>query len=79
MTFSFFLIKIIIAHFLNNSGDPDQTPRFVASDLGLHCLSMPWQQKGRLRKSHSRSYISSFPCFDKLQLKMSKGEDVCFM
>ena len=21
-----------------NSGDPDQTPRFAASDLGLHCL-----------------------------------------
>ena len=21
-----------------NSGDPDQTPRFPASDLGLHCL-----------------------------------------
>ena len=23
---------------LANSGDPDQTPRSVASDLGLHCL-----------------------------------------
>ena len=22
-----------------NSGDPDQTPRFAASDLGLHCLT----------------------------------------
>ena len=21
-----------------NSGDPDQTPHFAASDLGLHCL-----------------------------------------
>ena len=21
-----------------NSADPDQTPRFAASDLGLHCL-----------------------------------------
>ena len=21
-----------------NSGDPDQMPHFVASDLGLHCL-----------------------------------------
>ena len=21
-----------------NSGDPDQTPSFAASDLGLHCL-----------------------------------------
>ena len=25
---------------LANSGDPDQTPRYVASDLGLHCLPM---------------------------------------
>ena len=23
---------------LANSGDPDQTPRSAASDLGLHCL-----------------------------------------
>ena len=23
-----------------NSADPDQTPRSVASDLGLHCLLM---------------------------------------
>ena len=23
-----------------NSGDPDQTPRSAASDLGLHCLSI---------------------------------------
>ena len=26
-------------HVFANSGDPDQTPRSVASDLGLHCLS----------------------------------------
>ena len=23
-----------------NSGDPNQTPRYAASDLGLHCLSV---------------------------------------
>ena len=23
-----------------NSGDPDQTPHSVASDLGLHCLAI---------------------------------------
>ena len=28
---------------LANSGDPDQTLRSVASDLGLHCL--PFSQK----------------------------------
>ena len=26
---------------LVSSGDPDQTPHSAASDLGLHCLSMP--------------------------------------
>ena len=25
-----------------NSGDPDQTPQNAASDLGLHCLSLPF-------------------------------------
>ena len=30
------LWKILVA----NSVDPDQTPHYVASDLGLHCLSM---------------------------------------
>ena len=25
---------------LANSGDPDQTPHYAASDLGLHCLPM---------------------------------------
>ena len=25
---------------LANSGDPDQMPHYVASDLGLHCLPM---------------------------------------
>ena len=27
-----------MAKIVANSGDPDQTPRSVASDLGLHCL-----------------------------------------
>ena len=30
----FIFIQILIS----NSGEPDQTPRFVASDLVLHCL-----------------------------------------
>ena len=25
-------------HVFANSGDPDQTPHYAASDLGLHCL-----------------------------------------
>ena len=31
-----FLWKILLV----NNGDPDQTPHYVASDLGLHCLPM---------------------------------------
>ena len=27
-----------MATLLANNGDPDQTPRSAASDLGLHCL-----------------------------------------
>ena len=30
-----------------NSGDPDQTPHSVASDLGLHCLSMSYKKDAR--------------------------------
>ena len=29
-----------MAEVFANSEDPDQMPRFVASDLGLHCLSV---------------------------------------
>ena len=31
-----------------NSGDPDQTPRSAASDLGLHCLPITLLQVSRL-------------------------------
>ena len=34
--YSIFLWKILLA----NDVDPDQMPHYVASDLGLHCLSM---------------------------------------
>ena len=27
-------------NYLQNSGDPHQTPRFAASDPGLHCLQI---------------------------------------
>ena len=30
-----------------NSGDPDQTPHSVASDLGLHCLPMSHKKDTR--------------------------------
>ena len=31
-----------------NSGDPDQTPRSAASDLGLHCLPVTRLQWAKL-------------------------------
>ena len=41
---------IEIPVFNANSLDPDQTPRFAASDLGLHCLSMSllWDARHKL-------------------------------
>ena len=41
----FILIKMLIEH---SGGDPDQTPRSVASGLGLHCLPMPNKKDARL-------------------------------
>ena len=36
-----FFLQLIEIPVLNvNSTDPDQTPHFAASNLGLHCLSM---------------------------------------
>ena len=32
-----------------NSGDPDQTPRSAASDLGLHCLPVTLLGVSRLQ------------------------------
>ena len=31
----------------SNSGNPDQTPHFVASDLGLHYLPMSHKKEAR--------------------------------
>ena len=40
----FIFIQILIS----NSGEPDQTPRFVASDLVLHCLPSSHKKDPRL-------------------------------
>ena len=32
-----------------NSGDPAQTPHYVASDLGLRCLSMSHKKDTRFK------------------------------
>ena len=37
---SFIFIIILIEHSVASSGDPDQTPSSVASDLGLDCTPM---------------------------------------
>ena len=36
------LTKIKMAKLFANSGDPDQMPQNVASDLGLYCLPVPF-------------------------------------
>ena len=33
-----------------NGRDPDQTPRYAASDLGLHCLPIAHRKDARLKK-----------------------------
>ena len=38
-----------MAKLFANSGDPDQTPRSAASDLGLHCLSIILLRVSRLQ------------------------------
>ena len=40
--------KILIEHSVSNCEDPDQTPQFVVSDLGLHCLPMSHVKDARL-------------------------------
>ena len=41
--FFLFLMEILLA----NTVDPDQTPHPVASELGLHCLPMPFLRVSR--------------------------------
>ena len=48
-----------------NSGDPDQTPRSMASDLGLHCLPITLKVVYRLQwiKSSDENYRHFFLFF----------------
>ena len=43
-----FLFKILKILLFANSGEPDQTPHFVASDLVLHLLPMSHKKDARL-------------------------------
>ena len=51
-----------MAELFANSGDPDQTPHFAASDLGLQCLPV----------SHLGVYSFQWVTFDLFQ----KGTDI---
>ena len=52
-----------------NSGDPDQTPRSVASDLGLHCL--PVTPLGVSRLQWVNGYFCSSHLKSSAQLMLS--------
>ena len=47
-----------MAKLFANSGDPDQTPRSAASDLGLHCLPSTLLRVSRLH------WVKVGGCFD---------------
>ena len=44
----FILFKFELNILQENSADPDQTPLYVASDLGLYCLPMSHIKDARL-------------------------------
>ena len=62
-----------ISVFNANSIDPDQTPHFVASDLGLHCLPVVLLGVSRLKlvklKMHYRSPFYQIKQFKHSTLK----------
>ena len=56
---------MLIDHSVTISGDPDQMPFSVVSDLALHCLPMPHKKEARLiwvnklqNSFHSSAYFS---------------------
>ena len=57
---SLFLLSCFEEIFEQNatSVDPDQTPRSVASDLGLHCLHMPLLWDVRLKWINELLFVS---------------------
>ena len=48
-----------MAKLFANSGDPDQTPRSAASDLGLHCLPVTLLGNS-LSNSFSRTHFARY-------------------
>ena len=67
-----------MAELFANSDDPDQTPRFAASALGLHCLPVILLRVSRLQRVNwgysqyaFRHYIDSYLPYS-LQFHISK-------
>ena len=48
-----------MAKLFANSGDPDQTPRSAASDLGLHCLPSTLLHVSRLQWVKSAGRVAN--------------------
>ena len=56
-----------MAKLLANSGGPDQAPRSVASDLGLHCLPFTLLGVSRLQRvncGYEQEFWDCFRCVD---------------
>ena len=49
-----------MAKLFANSGDPDQTPHFVASELGLHCLPITLVQISPLQWVKGKNLLPLF-------------------
>ena len=48
-----------MAKLFAKSGDPDQTPRSVASDLGLHCLPITLLRVSRLQWVKTSTFLTA--------------------
>ena len=54
-----------------NSVDPDQTPRYAASDLGLHCLLMSLLWDAGLKWFKWDAIVLMFECDTKLRVYLA--------
>ena len=52
-----FLFELQLNIVLVNSEDPNQTPHSVASDLGMHCLSLYRQNDGMFRCANDHASL----------------------
>ena len=58
----FIFIQILEYTSVSKQWRPDQTPRFVSSDLVLHCLPMSHEKDARLIWDWSRSLSEPIQC-----------------